>query len=95
MPNWYITYTMNFEYDPKKSDSNKNKHGIDFIEAQALWDDVDLLEIPARTTDEARFMVIGKIEGKHWTGIMTYRNGNIRIISVRRARDEEIELYES
>ena len=95
MPNWYITYTMNFEYDPKKSDSNKNKHGIDFIEAQALWDDVDLLEIPARTTDEARFMVIGKMEGKHWTGIMTYRNGNIRIISVRRAGDEEIELYES
>jgi len=86
---------MNFECDPKKSDSNKKKHGIDFITAQALWDDIDLLEIPARTTDEARFLVIGKIGEKHWAGIITYRNSNIRIISVRRARNEEIESYES
>jgi len=95
MPNWYINYTMNFEFDLKKSDSNKKKHGIDFIEAQELWHDLDLLEIPAKTTDEARFLVIGKIDAKHWTGIITYRNDNIRIISVRRARNEEIELYES
>jgi len=86
---------MNFESDPKKSDSNKNKHGIDFIEAQALWNDIDLLEIPAKTTDELRFLVIGKIDKKHWAGIITYRNDNIRIISVRRARNEEIALYES
>ncbi len=86
---------MYFEFDPKKSDSNKKKHGIDFIEAQELWGDVDLLEIPAKTTDESRFLVIGKIDEKHWAGIITYRNDNIRIISVRRARNEEIELYES
>jgi len=86
---------MDFEFDPEKSDSNKNKHGIDFVEAQKLWNDSDLLEIPAKTTDEARFFVIGKINDKHWTGIVTYRNDNIRIISVRRARNEEIELYES
>lgn len=86
---------MDFEFDPKKSDINKNKHGIDFFEAQGLWNDLDLLEIPAKTTDEGRFLVIGKIEEKHWTGIITYRNGNIRIISVRRARNEEVELYES
>ncbi len=86
---------MNFEFDPKKSDSNKKKHGIDFIEAHELWNDLDLLEIPAITSDEARFLVIGKINDKHWTGIITYRNDNIRIISVRRARNEEIELYES
>ena len=86
---------MYFEFDPKKSDSNKNKHGIDFVEAQELWNDADLLEIPAKTTDEARFLVIGKIDEKHWTGIITYRNDNIRLISVRRARNEEIELYES
>ena len=88
-------YTMYFEFDPKKSDSNKNKHGIDFVEAQELWNDPDLLEIPAKTTDEARFLVIGKIDEKHWTGIITYRNDNIRLISVRRARNEEIEFYES
>jgi uncharacterized protein len=86
---------MIFEFDPKKSDTNKAKHGIDFIEAQELWNDIDYLEIPARTTDESRFLVIGKIGGRHWTGIITYRNENIRIISMRRARNEEIELYES
>lgn len=86
---------MNFEFDPEKSDINKNKHGIDFIEAQKLWDDTDLLEIPAKTTDEPRFLVIGKMDEKHWAGIITYRNDNIRIISVRRARNEEIEFYES
>ena len=86
---------MKFEFDPKKSDANKAKHGIDFIEAQALWDDVDYLEIPAKTADETRFLVIGRIGEKHWTGIITYRNDNIRIISFRRARNEEIELYES
>jgi uncharacterized DUF497 family protein len=86
---------MHFEFNPTKSKNNKNKHGIDFIEAQALWDDPDLLEIPAKTTDEQRFLVIGKIEAKHWSGVITYCSENIRIISVRRARDEEIELYES
>ena len=86
---------MNFEFDPKKSKTNKTKHGIDFIEGQELWNDVDYLEIPAKTTDEPRFLVIGRIGEKHWTGIITHRNDNIRIISIRRARNEEIELYES
>ena len=86
---------MEFEFDSKKSITNKKKHGIDFVEAQELWNDIDLLEIPAKTTDEPRFLVIAKIGKKHWTGIITYRSNNIRIISVRRARDEEIELYES
>jgi uncharacterized DUF497 family protein len=86
---------MKFEFDPKKSNGNKQKHGIDFVEAQALWDDPDLIEIPARTMDEVRFLVIGKIEKKHWSGIITYREENIRIISIRRSRIEEVEVYES
>ncbi len=86
---------MNFEFDPKKSKSNKEKHGIDFVEAQALWDNPDLIEIPAKTTDEPRYMVIGKIKDKHWSGIITSRDENIRIISIRRSRTEEIEIYES
>ena len=85
---------MDFEYDPEKSDSNKIKHGIDLVEAQELWNDIDLLVIPAKTIDEPRLLVIAKIGKKHWTGIITYRSDNIRIISVRRDRDEEIELYE-
>ena len=84
-----------FEYDEEKSNTNSENHGIDFIEAQKLWEDPGLLEIPARTQDEERFLVIGKIEEKQWSGIITYRNKNIRIISVRRSREEEIELYES
>ena len=86
---------MPFEYDPKKSQSNDEKHGIDFEEAQALWTDVDRLEIPAKTLDEPRYLVIGKISGKYWSAVITYRGENVRIISVRRSRDEEIELYES
>lgn len=86
---------MKFEFDPKKSAANRNKHGIDFVEAQALWEDPDLLEIPARTDDEPRFLVIGKLNGKHWSGVITYRADTIRIISVRRSRKEEVEVYES
>ena len=85
---------MKFEFDQAKSKTNKKKHGIDFVEAQALWEDLDLLEVPARTTDEERFLVIGRIAVKHWAGVITYRAGNIRIISVRRARAEEVALYE-
>ena len=86
---------MRFEYDPDKSRSNKEKHGIDFQAAQALWSNLDLIEIRARTEDEPRYMVIGKIGDKHWSGIITYRDEVIRIISVRRSRREEVGLYES
>ena len=87
---------MNFEFDPLKSQANQTKHGIDFNEAQQLWNDPDLLEIPAKTVDEARYLVVGKIGSKHWSGIITYReHGTIRLISVRRSRQEEIDLYES
>ncbi len=86
---------MNFEFDPVKSDSNKEKHGIDFYEAQDLWNDPDLIEIPVKTSDEPRFLVIGNIMGKHWSGVITYRSQKIRIISVRRSRKEEVEIYES
>lgn len=85
---------MIFEYDEAKSKGNREKHGIDFEQAQALWDDPDLLEIPARTEDEERYMVIGRIDGKYWSGVVTYRNGRIRIISVRRSRKEEVTIYE-
>ncbi len=86
---------MEFEFDPRKSESNKKKHGIDFDEAQALWNDPDLMEIPVKTSDESRFLVIGSISGKHWSGIITYRSEKIRIISIRRSRKEEVDLYES
>ncbi|MFB0552926.1 MAG: BrnT family toxin [Phycisphaerae bacterium] len=86
---------MDFEFDPRKSNDNKKKHGIDFNEAQELWDDSDLIEIPARTSDEPRFLVIGKISGEHLSAVITYRREKIRIISVRRSRKEEIDIYES
>ncbi|EKD26031.1 MAG: hypothetical protein ACD_79C01401G0002 [uncultured bacterium] len=86
---------MQFEFDVEKSKINKKKHGLDFVEAQLLWDDPELIEIPAKIIDEPRFLVIGKIENKFWSCVITYRNEKIRIISVRRSRKEEVELYES
>lgn len=86
---------MSFEHDRGKSEANKAKHGIDFHEAQALWDDPDLVEIPAKGLDEPRYLAIGKIADKHWSAVVTYRSENIRLISVRRSRKEEVELYES
>jgi uncharacterized DUF497 family protein len=85
---------MEFEFDREKSAGNKQKHGIDFYEAQGLWDDPDSIEIPVKASDEPRTLVIGKIPGKHWSAVITYRSENIRIISVRRARREEVDLYE-
>jgi uncharacterized DUF497 family protein len=86
---------MEFEFDKRKSHINKKQHRIDFIEAQDLWEDPDRIEIPAKTTDEPRFILVGKISDKHWSTIFTYRGENIRIISARRSRQEEIEIYES
>lgn len=86
----------NFEFDENKSLINKKKHGINFIEAQVLWHDKKLLEFPARNVDkEERLFVIGKIHEKYWTAVITYRLENIRIISVRRSRTEEVNVYES
>ena len=73
---------MEFEFDPEKSAANETEHGIDFHDARALWDDPWLLEAPARTEDEPRFIVIGRIGERHWS-------------TVCRARREEIERHES
>lgn len=85
---------MAFEFDPRKSAANLAKHGIDFVEAQRLWEDPDLLEIPARTEDEPRWLVIGRIDAKLWSAVVTSRSDAIRLISVRRSRDDEVALYE-
>lgn len=88
------TQPKEFEFDKQKSQVNSEKHGIDFVEAQLLWLDEMLVEIPARTVDEARFLVVGKIGDQHWSAVVTYREGRIRLISVRRSRTEEITIYE-
>ena len=79
---------ITFEFDKTKSQANLLKHGINFIDAQALWDDPSLLEIPARTEDELRYLIIGLIKGKYWSTIITYRDLQVRLISVRRSRTE-------
>ena len=84
-----------FEFDAAKSEFNRTKYGIDFVEAQGLWNDPMLLEIPARTDDESRYLLIGLMGDKHWSAVITYRGENIRLISVRRSRIEEVNLYES
>ena len=85
---------MEFEYDPNKSASNTIKHGIDFEEAQELWQDADRLEIPAHFRGEERFAVIGRIPERMWTAVYTMRGNTIRLISCRRSRNDEVALYE-
>jgi len=86
---------MMFEYDKLKSKVNKEKHGIDFVEAQQLWKDPERIVIPTKFLYESRYVLIGKNKNKHWAAVFTYRNNNVRLISVRRARKNEKEIYES
>ena len=86
---------MEFEFDRQKSARNLAKHGIDFVDAQRLWEDPNLLEIPAKIEDEPRLVVIGRIAGKHWSAVIVYRGEVIRIISMRRSRPREVAWYES
>ncbi len=85
---------VEFEFNPENSSANKLKHGIDFVEAQALWLDEALIEAPARTDNEPRFLVVGRIGGGHRSAVCVRLGERIRIISVRRSRNEEIEAYE-
>jgi uncharacterized protein len=84
---------VEFEFDPSKSETNKAKHGIDFVEAQALWKSKHVL-LGAKAALEKRYMVIGRIGSEHWSAIITYRGGTIRIISVRKSTPSEIDTYE-
>jgi uncharacterized DUF497 family protein len=84
-----------FEYDERKSKSNLKKHGIDFVDAQLLWLDPNLIVAPANTEDESRYLAVGRIARKYWSAVITYRGENIRLISIRRSRNEEVRIYES
>ncbi len=82
-----------FEYDSAKSTSNKQKHGIDFETACQLWLDPNRIIIPARVVGETRFLLIAKLNKDVLSAIYTEREDNIRIISVRKARTNEREIY--
>ncbi len=84
-----------FEFDEAKSRANKARHGIDFLEAQDLWLDGDLLCLAARSDAESRFLFIGRIGDVYWSAIATYRGETVRLISVRRSRPREVQAYES
>lgn len=95
---WYRSYTIPvFEFDPDKSVANAAKHGIDFDEAKAIWTDDHRYEVPIRRTefDEERWSVVGRVGDRVSTAIVTYRGAATRIISVRRARDNEAFHYHS
>ena len=85
---------MEFESDPGKSATNRAKHGIDFRQAQDLWEDPDRVEVPARTVGEPRWLVVARIGEVHWSAVVTYRDLRVRIISVRRSRSVEVKIYE-
>jgi hypothetical protein len=83
---------MEFEFDPAKSDANRIKHGIDFVTAQELWEDIYAVQIAAKSDTEPRFVLIARLEGKVWSVFFTERSSKIRIISARRSRTNEEEL---
>jgi uncharacterized protein len=85
---------MLLEWDPPKSIANKVKHGIDFESAKGLWSDENRVEIHGPHLVEDRWILIGKKDNKLWTAIYTWRGDTIRIISVRRSRDKEGDLYD-
>ncbi|MEJ1967698.1 MAG: BrnT family toxin [Rhizomicrobium sp.] len=85
---------MEFEFDPAKSAINRQKHGIDFEEAQVLWKDDNRFELAGQFNGEPRNLVIGRIGDKCWTAVIAYRDARIRLISVRRARELEVACYE-
>lgn len=85
---------MTFEFDPLKSSTNKEKHGIDFDEARHLWLDPERTIIPARTLNETRYLMIARLHGFHWSVIYTMRDSAIRIISVRKSRENEKKIYQ-
>ena len=91
---WYNFNTCGLEFDPAKSHSNMNKHGIDFVEAQQLWEDPGRLVVSARTENEPRGLLVGRIADRHWSAVFSLRGDRIWIISVRRARQKEISRYE-
>jgi hypothetical protein len=85
---------VEFEWDPDESRINQEKHGVDFAQARVLWEDALRVEIPARTVDEPSWLIIDRIDGRHWSAVVTYREERVRIISVRRSRGEEVAIYE-
>jgi uncharacterized DUF497 family protein len=96
---WYKRCTgkgefMLFEYDPNKSRSNLEKHGIDFESAKKIWDGDGVCLVDVDYKDEPRSIAIGKIGSKYYTAVVTTRGASTRIISVRRSREKEIDLYE-
>ena len=84
---------MEFEFDQAKSEANRLKHGIDFVQAQELWKDLYALQIQAMSDTEPRFALIASMQGKVWSVFFTDRNSKIRIISARRSRTNEEDLY--
>ena len=86
---------MKFEWDERKSDANRDKHGITFEDAKSLWLDESRVEIEAPHPVEERRILIARLHGKLWTAVYTVRRRSaVRIISVRRSRMKEASLYE-
>lgn len=83
-----------FEWDPRKNAMNVEEHGISLEEARELFADPERIEVRLSYPGEPRYAVVGRLRGKHWTAIITYREGRTRIISVRRSHPFEERAYD-
>lgn len=78
-----------------KAHQTKSNTALILFDAQLLWEDCDRVELAIQSEGEQRYLTIGLMHNKHWTAIITYRGSNIRLISVKRSRTDEVKIYEN
>lgn len=86
---------MEFDWDPAKEYTNKEKHRVSFEDAKAIWDlgHLEVKDIAYAESGEKRSATIGWIRNRLYVAIWTKRHSKIRLISVRRARENEEKVF--
>ncbi|MGI8483426.1 MAG: BrnT family toxin [Thermomicrobiales bacterium] len=82
-----------FEWDEQKRRSNIEKHGLDFMTAAAIFDGRPITTVPSTSLQEERFLTVGSVDNRFITVVWTWRGDVIRLISARRARDQEVRQF--
>ena len=87
---------MNFQWDREKAKANVKKHGVEFSDATAVFDDPEAITIEDPDSEgEQRFLSIGlDILGRIIVVAYTYRGDDVRLFSARKATKKEVRIYE-
>lgn len=85
---------MKFSWHESKRERVLAERGIDFLRVAAeLFDGRPLLTVPTVRGEEERYLSIGPMDGKFYAAVWTWRDGTVRIVTARRARDAEEKHY--